>query len=227
GFYGPINILSTLVRSTIPILLLLLLLLLHQASSSGPEAAKAAAPQERSSTTKVSQPEAGAGTSDNQRDRMVAEGRASGIHRGGSFWDQWAQFKRFAYRDMLQENKKYPALSGRDKRAILVAGGHKEIIHIPRVELKRLGKLPRTGPFYLPRAAPSLDLGSCSIASCQLLDAFQISITHSDQARASVFAQRAYESRVICEGQDNPETRKIKRCIENPGEHLNFGASTR
>ena len=58
-------------------------------------------------------------------------------------------------------------------------------------------------------------------------DAFQISITHSDQARASVFAQRAYESRVICEGQDNPETQKMKKFMKNPAEHLNFGASTR
>ena len=57
-------------------------------------------------------------------------------------------------------------------------------------------------------------------------DAFQISITHSDQARASVFAQRAYESRVICEGQDNPETRRMKRLMGNPAEHLNFRAST-
>lgn len=58
-------------------------------------------------------------------------------------------------------------------------------------------------------------------------DAFQISITHSDQARASIFARRAYESRVICEGQDNPATQRMKRLMENPAEHLNFGASTR
>ncbi len=31
-------------------------------------------------------------------------------------------------------------------------------------------------------------------------DAFQMSITHGDQARASVFAERGYKSRVICEG---------------------------
>ena len=58
-------------------------------------------------------------------------------------------------------------------------------------------------------------------------DAFQISITHGDQARASVFARRAYESRVICEGEDSPETRKVKNLMENPAGHRNFGASTR
>ena len=58
-------------------------------------------------------------------------------------------------------------------------------------------------------------------------DAFQISITHGDQARASVFAGRAYKSRVICEGEDSPETRKVKNLIDNPAGHRNFGASMR
>lgn len=58
-------------------------------------------------------------------------------------------------------------------------------------------------------------------------DAFQISITHGDQARASVFAERAHQSRVICEGEDSPETRKIKNLMENPAGHMNFGASNR
>ena len=40
-------------------------------------------------------------------------------------------------------------------------------------------------------------------------DAFQISIAHGDQARASVFAERGY------------------RLIENPSVHVNFGASVR
>ena len=58
-------------------------------------------------------------------------------------------------------------------------------------------------------------------------DAFQISITHGDQARASVFAARGQQSRVICEGEDSPETRKVKNLMENPAGHRNFGASTR
>ncbi len=58
-------------------------------------------------------------------------------------------------------------------------------------------------------------------------DAFQICITHSDQARASVFAERAYKARVLCEGEDNPETRKVKKLMENPAEHWNFGMSER
>ncbi len=58
-------------------------------------------------------------------------------------------------------------------------------------------------------------------------DAFQISITHGDQARASRFAERGYKLRVICEGEDSPETRKMKNLMEYPAGHRNFGASTR
>lgn len=58
-------------------------------------------------------------------------------------------------------------------------------------------------------------------------DAFQISIAHGDQARASVFAQRGHKWRVICEGNDSPETRDLKSLMENPTRHRNFGASTK
>ena len=58
-------------------------------------------------------------------------------------------------------------------------------------------------------------------------DAFQISITHSDQARASIFAQRAYQSRIICEGDDSPETQQMKRFMQDPTAHRNFGVSRR
>ena len=58
-------------------------------------------------------------------------------------------------------------------------------------------------------------------------NAFQISITHSDQARASIFARRAHKSRVICEGEDSPETRKVKDLMENLAGHWNSAASTR
>lgn len=58
-------------------------------------------------------------------------------------------------------------------------------------------------------------------------DAFQICITHGDQARASVFAERGFRSRVICEGEDSPETQNIKGLMENPATHRNFGVSKR
>jgi hypothetical protein len=58
-------------------------------------------------------------------------------------------------------------------------------------------------------------------------DAFQISITHSDQARASIFVKRAYEARVICEGEDSPETQNMKRLMKHPGAHRNMGISKR
>lgn len=59
-------------------------------------------------------------------------------------------------------------------------------------------------------------------------DAFQISIAHGDQARASVFAERAYKGRVVCEGEDSSLTKKTKCFMQNPASHSNFrGCSTR
>ncbi|KAI2602273.1 hypothetical protein GGR54DRAFT_529089 [Hypoxylon sp. NC1633] len=55
-------------------------------------------------------------------------------------------------------------------------------------------------------------------------DAFQISASHSDRARASVFAERAYKARVICEGEDSPSTQRMKRFMEDPTSHKTFGA---
>jgi hypothetical protein len=53
-------------------------------------------------------------------------------------------------------------------------------------------------------------------------DAFQISIAHGDQARASVFAERAYKARVICEGEDSPATRRAKYLALKPAAHYSF-----
>ncbi|KAF1914204.1 hypothetical protein BDU57DRAFT_519067 [Ampelomyces quisqualis] len=55
-------------------------------------------------------------------------------------------------------------------------------------------------------------------------DAFQISIAHGDQARASAFARRSYESRVICEGEDSPETQRMKLLALKPATHSSAGA---
>jgi hypothetical protein len=58
-------------------------------------------------------------------------------------------------------------------------------------------------------------------------DAFQIAIAHGDQARASVFAQRAYEGRLCCEGDDSPLTAHAKSLVARPAEHSLFGTSSR
>jgi len=69
--------------------------------------------------------------------------------------------------------------------------------------------------------------GAGALVARLYYDAFQISITHGDQARASVFAQRGHKSRVMCEGEDSPETRKMKNLMKNPTGHRNSGVSTR
>ncbi|CAF9915216.1 MAG: hypothetical protein GOMPHAMPRED_000661 [Gomphillus americanus] len=53
-------------------------------------------------------------------------------------------------------------------------------------------------------------------------DAFQICIAHGDQARARVFADRAYKARVICEGIDSPEILKMERLSKTPAMHPSF-----
>ncbi|KAF2415441.1 SET domain-containing protein [Tothia fuscella] len=58
-------------------------------------------------------------------------------------------------------------------------------------------------------------------------DAFQISIAHGDQARASMFAERARKARVICEGEDSPETLRVKSLALKPAGHRSFEAYSR
>ncbi|KAH8703446.1 hypothetical protein BGW36DRAFT_354868 [Talaromyces proteolyticus] len=54
-------------------------------------------------------------------------------------------------------------------------------------------------------------------------DAFQICIAHKDQARASIFAERAYKVRVTCEGEDSPDTMRMKSLAFSPADHSSFG----
>ncbi|OTA99337.1 hypothetical protein M426DRAFT_325258 [Hypoxylon sp. CI-4A] len=54
-------------------------------------------------------------------------------------------------------------------------------------------------------------------------DAFQICAAHGDRSRASAFAERAYKARVMGEGEDNPDTKKMKRYTQDPTLHSNFG----
>jgi hypothetical protein len=58
-------------------------------------------------------------------------------------------------------------------------------------------------------------------------DALQVAIAHGDQARAKVFAQRAYEARLCCEGDDSPLTARVKSLVERPAKHRLFGTSSR
>ena len=65
-----------------------------------------------------------------------------------------------------------------------------------------------------------------ALIPCLYYDAFQISISHADQARAGVFAKRGYQHRVICEGEDSPATRHAKGLMENPAGHGSFAAAS-
>lgn len=58
-------------------------------------------------------------------------------------------------------------------------------------------------------------------------DAFQIVIAHGDQARAKVFAERAYAARLCCEGTDSPTTARMKLLSQNSKGHQLYGRSKR
>lgn len=56
-------------------------------------------------------------------------------------------------------------------------------------------------------------------------DAFLIAIVNGDEARAKVFAERAYTQRVILEGEDSPEVEILRRAIADPASHPIYGRS--
>ncbi|KUL81766.1 hypothetical protein ZTR_09241 [Talaromyces verruculosus] len=56
-------------------------------------------------------------------------------------------------------------------------------------------------------------------------DAFQIVIAHGDQARATVFLQKAHALRTILQGIDNPETLRLRNLAADPTVHTLYGTS--
>ncbi|KAF3318351.1 hypothetical protein TWF173_007769 [Orbilia oligospora] len=56
-------------------------------------------------------------------------------------------------------------------------------------------------------------------------DAFRVCIRQGDQARAKVMVGRAYEMRVLCEGEDSESSRDLKRLVMNPTVHKMYGLS--
>jgi hypothetical protein len=58
-------------------------------------------------------------------------------------------------------------------------------------------------------------------------DAFQISIAHGDQARANIFAERSMQYRVVCEGEDSPEAKRMKGFVARPASHGSFWVGSR
>ncbi|KAH7131663.1 hypothetical protein B0J13DRAFT_642489 [Dactylonectria estremocensis] len=66
--------------------------------------------------------------------------------------------------------------------------------------------------------------GNANALAAKLYDtAVRISAAHGDLARVFVFAKRAYEARVVSEGEDSPETRRAKSLMDNPISHESYG----
>ncbi|CEI41784.1 hypothetical protein FVEN_g3769 [Fusarium venenatum] len=58
--------------------------------------------------------------------------------------------------------------------------------------------------------------GTTALVAKAYYDAFKIAIVHGDVARGAVFAERAYQVRLLCEGGDSPETQRLQSLAENP-----------
>ena len=56
-------------------------------------------------------------------------------------------------------------------------------------------------------------------------DAFQTVIAHGDEARAKIFAEKAYVTRLCCEGEDSPATLQMEALARTPKGHRLFGMS--
>lgn len=54
-------------------------------------------------------------------------------------------------------------------------------------------------------------------------DAFQMVIANGDQARARIFAERCYESRMVVEGADSEDALRAKALVEGPARHRVYG----
>ncbi|CAG9988739.1 unnamed protein product [Clonostachys byssicola] len=63
-----------------------------------------------------------------------------------------------------------------------------------------------------------------ALAARLYYDAFQISIAHGDKTRASIFAEKSYQARLMCEGNETPEVKRVKMLATNPSNHSTFMA---
>lgn len=121
------------------------------------------------------------------------------------------------------------------------------ICRLPPVELEKSDKRRKQikqldkdiGDPFRMMSSPSVSLSNCrsllqvlkeEFENCTTIlvaranyDAFQIAVVHGDEARGSVFAERAYQIRLLCEGGDSPDTERMQQLAENPKLHPSFG----
>ncbi|KAL8926613.1 MAG: hypothetical protein Q9172_001712 [Xanthocarpia lactea] len=71
----------------------------------------------------------------------------------------WLQFKRYAYREALQEDSE-AKLDKQEWKRLADSGGIDNLVHIMRQELRKLGEMPSTSSFKYPKAGESLNHGS-------------------------------------------------------------------
>lgn len=64
---------------------------------------------------------------------------------------------------------------------------------------------------------------SNTIISDALREAAMTCIFNSDQARANIFAQKAYETRLVLEGPDSVNVKKLAKFAKNPANYKDFG----
>jgi hypothetical protein len=117
-------------------------------------------------------------------------------------------------KELGESDKRYNAISALDEKI----GDSKRVKRIPE---KVLGECREILKLYEEERVRDNRL------SRLYYDAFQISILHSDEARAHIFAEKYIAMKTICEGEDCADVQEMKGYMKNPKSHDSYGGSTK
>jgi hypothetical protein len=117
-------------------------------------------------------------------------------------------------KELKESDKRYVAMAALDEKI----GDSKRVKRIPE---KVLGECRELLRLYGEEGIRDNRL------SRLYYDAFQISILHSDEARASVFAEKYIAIKTICEGENGADIQEMRVYAKNPKSHDSYGGTTK
>lgn len=159
---------------------------------------------------------------------LTGEEITTSYDRGGTSTDRQAFLKRFFGFDCECSTCTLPLSERRDSdtRRITIQRLDHAFNDPSRMETKPFESL-RDCHSLLGTLEKEFDGHPEAWTSRTYYDAFQICIGHGDQARASVFAERAYKARVCCGGEDSPEAKRMKSLSTTPAGHIGYSVFSR
>jgi hypothetical protein len=117
-------------------------------------------------------------------------------------------------RDLVQSDKRYITAASLDEKI----GDSKRVKRIPE---KVLAECKEILTLYEEEGIKDSRL------SRLYYDAFQICILHSDEARASVLAEKYLNVKIVCEGEDCSDVEEMRKFARAPKSHGSYGSSMR